>query len=59
VRLLQGLNHHYDLNRAQIEQGVKKAEDYVAESLVVDVPKALDYLAEFKAQLALAKFIDI
>jgi hypothetical protein len=58
IKLIHGLNHHFDLPKRQIEFGVKKAEKYVMEDLVVDVPHAPKILGEFLEKMKNVTFIE-
>jgi MA3 domain len=58
VKLLAGLNHHYELPKRQVDAGLLRAERYVSDTLKVDVPKAPELLQFFKERLRQVKFID-
>lgn len=57
LKLLIGLNSQFCLPFRQIEFGLKKAEEYVNETLKVDVPKSPELLQIFKEGFSKITFV--
>ena len=51
LKLLKGLNHQFSLSERQIRFGVKKAENYVQETLKLDVPNSPELFAKIQEKL--------
>ena len=51
LKLLKGLNHQFSLSERQIRFGVKKAENYVQETLKLDVPNSPELFAKIQENL--------
>ena len=51
LKLIKGLNHQFSLSERQIRFGVKKAENYVQETLKLDVPNSPELFAQIQEKL--------
>ena len=51
LKLIKGLNHQFSLSERQIRFGVKKAENYVQETLKLDVPNSPELFAKIQENL--------
>ena len=51
LKLLKGLNHQFSLSERQIRFGVKKSENYVQETLKLDVPNSPELFAQIQEKL--------
>ena len=51
LKLIKGLNHQFSLSERQIRFGVKKAENYVQETLKLDVPNSPELFEQIQEKL--------